>query len=56
MMFQELTRLSMEKLSKQPPLTYEQKKTQILKVKLQSKARIQKEKPRKSNQSPKITT
>lgn len=42
MTFQELTRLSMEKLSKQPPLTYEQKKAQILKVKLQSKARIQK--------------
>jgi hypothetical protein len=37
MTFQELTKLSMEKLSKQPPLTYEQKKAQILKVKQQSK-------------------
>ncbi len=36
MLFQELTKLSMEKLAKQPPLTYEQKKAQILKVKLQA--------------------
>lgn len=43
MTFQELTRLSMEKLSKQPPLTYEQMKAQILKVKIQSESRDKKE-------------
>jgi hypothetical protein len=41
MTFQELTKLSFEKLAKQPPLTFEQKKAQILRVKEQSKARIQ---------------
>jgi hypothetical protein len=36
MLFQELTKLSMEKLAKQPLMTYEEKKAQLLKVKLQS--------------------
>ena len=34
MLFQDRTKLAMEKLAKQPPLTYEQMKAQILKVKL----------------------
>lgn len=45
MTFQKLTKLSMEKLAKQPLLTYEQMKEQILRVKLVSKANRNRKEP-----------
>lgn len=38
MLFHERTKIALEKLSKQKPLTYEQMKAQILRVKMQSES------------------
>ena len=49
MLFQELTKLALEKLAKQPPLRYEQMKEQILRVKLESKTKHKRKEPKDSS-------